>query len=77
MTTVSENNASGDNISAEILTSLWKLGFKLVPLSHDHIPFTKWTPIYDDINYWQEDDFNNMQLQKKYVNVASTFGRTH
>lgn len=77
MTTVSENNASGDNISAEILTSLWKLGFKLVPLSHDHIPFTKWTPIYDDINYWQEDDFNNLQLQKKFVNVASTFGRTH
>jgi DNA replicative helicase MCM subunit Mcm2 (Cdc46/Mcm family) len=77
MTIVSENNVNGGKISAEVITSLWKLGFKPVPLAHNHIPYTKWTPIYDDINYWQEDSFSNLEVQGKFINVASTFGRTH
>ena len=77
MTTVSENNASGGIIDSKILTSLWKLGFKLVPLSHNHTPGVKWTPIYDDIDYWREDNFSNLQIQAKFTNVASTFGKIH
>ncbi|HEX5186839.1 MAG TPA: hypothetical protein VFV86_08110, partial [Nitrososphaeraceae archaeon] len=77
MTIISVNNNGGDNIRPEILTSLWKLGFKLVPLSYNHTPSTKWTPIYDEINYWKEDSFCNLQIQKQFINVASTFGRTH
>lgn len=67
-----------DNITkADILIHLWRVGFKPVPLSNEGIPNIQWTPIYDNNDYWQEDNFKDPKVCVKFVNVASTFGRTH
>ncbi|ALI35432.1 MCM2/3/5 family protein [Candidatus Nitrosocosmicus oleophilus] len=74
---MSTNNSNSYKISSEILNSLWKAGFKPVPLSYEGIPTTQWTPIYDNDGYWEEADFKDPNVYMKFVNVASTFGRTH
>lgn len=72
-TTSNHNNV----IKPDILIRLWKAGFKLVPLLHNGIPTIQWTPIFDNNGYWKEDDFKDPNVYIKFVNVASTFGKTH
>ncbi len=47
----------GGIISPTHLTELFDMGFtKLVPISKDGVtPIIKWTPIYDNPNYWTKE----------------------
>jgi replicative DNA helicase Mcm len=73
------NNFDSDNneLSSETLKSLHRLGFKLVALTDNGWPSRRWTPIYDNIDYWRESDFTNLSTISKFKNVASTAGKTH
>ena len=53
------------------------MGFKLVPLSENNTPVIKWSPIYDNPDYWQIDQFNDSTECSKFKNVASTVGKSH
>ncbi len=76
MTSNHPDNSLSD-ISTHDLCSLYKAGFKLVPLSDDHRPVIQWGPIYDNPCYWQTDEFNAPEINAKFKNVASTLGKTH
>jgi hypothetical protein len=64
-------------INPEILIKHHKLGFKLVPLSENHVPVEPWTSIYDNPNHWNVEDFKDPKLYSKFKNVATTLGKTH
>lgn len=54
------------------------MGFKLVPLSENHIPAIKeWGSIYDNPDYWNKDKFNDPSEYSRFTNVVSTVGITH
>lgn len=65
-------------ISSKELVNHHKAGFKLVPLSEDHVPaVNETTPIYENPNYWNVNDFNDPKIVLKFKNVATTLGKTH
>src|SRR6476661_3590315 len=77
-TTTSNNNNHSETIPSSYLISLYDLGFKLVPLSENHIPAIKeWGPIYDNPDYWNKERFNDPTEHSRFTNVASTVGITH
>lgn len=63
------------NIRPATLVQLYKLGFKLVPLSLEHHVVVSWTQIYEDSNYWSPEKI--VSESPKFKNVATVFGRTH
>jgi hypothetical protein len=63
------------SIRPAILVQLHKLGFKLVPLSFNHIPVVDWTPIYENPEYWSEEKL--IAKWPIFEKVATTFGKTH
>src|SRR6476659_4136528 len=64
-------------IDSKTLTSLYNIGFKLVPLSDNHKPTVEWTLIYNNPDYWHIDKFNDPKEYPKFDNVASTLGKSH
>ena len=76
--TFTKNCDSPNNIDySSHLKSLYKAGFKLVPLSEDHHPVEKWTSIYNNPNCWKLDDFDDQKIISKFSNVASALGKTY
>jgi hypothetical protein len=70
-----EGNINYDTVSAEDLTSLHNLGFKLVPLNEKSKPaIDHWTPIYENPDYWTPKRL--AQESYKFKNVATVFGKT-
>ena len=65
------------DLNSQRLKSLFRLGFKLVPLNTEGEPSVPWTPIYENTDYWKESDFTNQAITSKFKNVASTVGKTH
>ena len=76
-TTTSNSNIHSETIQPSNLISLSELGFKLVPLSENHIPAITWSDVYDNPDYWQKERFNDSIVYSKFANVASTVGKTH
>src|SRR6476469_5622868 len=70
-------NSTDDDIDPNILQSLHRSGFKLVPLTEEGIPPEPWTSIYENSDYWKESDFTNPTIISKFKNIASTTGKTH
>ncbi|MGC1930191.1 MAG: hypothetical protein WA667_14555, partial [Candidatus Nitrosopolaris sp.] len=63
-------------ITLEIIISLWKAGFKLVPLNElSSGPTISWSEIYSKPDYWSDEKLR-LQLNKFY-NIATTFGKSH
>lgn len=63
-------------ITLEIIISLWKAGFKLVPLDElSTSPTISWSEIYSTPDFWSEDEFG--QQLNKFHNIATTFGKSH
>ena len=52
------------SIDSTTLTSLFKAGFKLVPLSESHKPVLDWSPIYDNPLFWESDTLNDLTVFK-------------
>jgi replicative DNA helicase Mcm len=71
------NNKNNHYIKPTTLISLYELGFKLVPLSENHRPVIEWSNIYDNIDYWKIDKFNDIIEYSKFKNVAATLGKSH
>jgi replicative DNA helicase Mcm len=72
------NTNQKKRISPKDLVNHHKAGFKLVPLSEDHVPaVNETTPIYENPNYWNINDFNDPKIVLKFKNVATTLGKTH
>ncbi len=59
------------------LASLYKLGFKLVPLDNNHEHGTEMSLIYNSPDYWHPDSFSDPAVCSRFVNVASALGKTH
>ena len=59
----------------DLLVQYHRLGFKLVPISFNHIPVVDWTPIYENPEYWSEEKL--MAECSKFMNVATALGKTH
>jgi hypothetical protein len=58
--TSNASNNYSKTISSSDLIDLYDLGFKLVPLSENHVPAIKeWSPIYDNPDYWTKERFND------------------
>jgi hypothetical protein len=59
------------------LVELFDMGFtKLVPISKDGVtPIIKWTPIYDNPNYWTKEKLIEKAADFKH-GVATCFGDT-
>ena len=68
---------SDNYISPSTLLSLHKIGFKLVPLAENHYPSITWSSIYDDPNYWSIEKLSEPDIYSKFINIASTTGKTH
>src|SRR3954453_6514054 len=78
ITTTSNVNNHSKTIPSSHLMTLHDLGFKLVPLSENHVPAIKeWSPIYDNPDYWHKDRFTIPTENSRFTNVASTVGITH
>src|SRR3954463_5525758 len=78
ITTTSNVNNHSKTIPSSHLMTLYDLGFKLVPLSENHVPAIKeWSPIYDNPDYWTKERFNEPIEHSRFTNVASTVGITH
>jgi hypothetical protein len=78
--TPTNNNRQYDNfkdVSSSDLLSLFKLGFKLVPLDNDHEHDTEMSLISYNPNYWHPDSFSDPTVCSRFVNVASALGKTH
>lgn len=72
------NTNQKNRISSKELVNYHKAGFKLVPLSEDHVPaVNETTSIYENPKYWDVDDFNDPKTVLKFKNVATTLGKTH
>jgi DNA replicative helicase MCM subunit Mcm2 (Cdc46/Mcm family) len=65
----------GSNIKPGTLVEHHKMGLKLVPLSSDNKPIVKWSPIYEDPNFWTDEKL--IAESSKFQNVATVFGKTH
>ena len=65
------------NIDSDTLNMLYRIGFKLVPLSINHIPSMEWSVIYKNPQYWKIEILNDPIESSKFKNVASTVGNTH
>lgn len=69
------NNESSVGISHAVLLKLRDIGFKLVPLGDDFVPCIKWTPVYENPDYWTPE--NLIQQASIFKNgVATVFGKT-
>ena len=66
-----------NNIPFSTILSLFKLGFKLVPLDINHEHDVDWSPIYNNPDYWHPNSFNDPTVSSRFVNVASALGKTH
>jgi hypothetical protein len=63
-------------ITLENIISLWKAGFKLVPLNELSTgPTVAWSEIYSAPDYWSDEKFR-VDLNK-FHNIATTFGKSH
>ena len=59
------------------LIELHNIGFKLVPLGDDFKPSIKWTPVYDNPDYWTHETLTQAHAASKFKNgVATVFGKT-
>jgi hypothetical protein len=70
-------SSSSTNVSSSTLLSLYKLGFKLVPLDDIHEFDVEWSYVSDNPDYWHPDSFNDPTVCSKFTNVASALGKTH
>jgi hypothetical protein len=70
-TTSPTNN---NHIDPAELIKLHDLGFKLVPLGDDFKPSIKWTPVYDNPDYWTPEKLT--QKAQKFKSVVTVFGKT-
>ena len=77
MTSSNNNIKIPSNIEATTLISLYKIGFKIVPLSENHKPVIEWGTIYENPNYWKKDSLKIPEKCKDFKNVASTLGKSH
>ncbi len=66
-----------DTSIIDTLCLFHKTGFKLVPLSIDHGPIIEWSPIYNNTNYWEIENFSDPTIYSKFTNIASAVGKTH
>ena len=66
-----------NNIDSDTLNTLHKIGFKLVPLSANHIPSIEWSSIYENSEYWEIHKFNDSIVCSNFKNVASALGKSH
>ncbi len=71
------NDYFNDIIRPATLISLYNLGFNLVPLSENHKPVVDWSSVYGNPGYWKIENFDNQATYSKFINVASTLGKTH
>jgi len=63
-------------IALENIVSLWKAGFKLVPLNELSTgPTLSWSEIYSTPDYWSDEKLR-LHLNK-FHNIATTFGKSH
>ena len=63
-------------ITLEIIISLWKSGFKPVPLNElSTSPTIPWSEIYSTPDFWSDDKFG--LYLNKFHNIATTFGKSH
>jgi hypothetical protein len=63
-------------ITLENIISLWKAGFKLVPLNELSTgPTVAWSEIYSTPDYWSDEKFR--VYLNKFHNIATTFGKSH
>src|SRR4051812_1839485 len=74
MTSFTNNN---NYLNPSTLLPLHKAGFKLVPLAENHQPSISWTPIYENPDYWSIEKLEAPDTYSKFINVASTAGKTH
>jgi replicative DNA helicase Mcm len=75
--TTTNNNNHFEVIPSSTLSSLYELGFKLVPLYENHVPAIAWRDIYDSPDHWQVEKFRDPIVYSKFKNIASTVGKTH
>jgi len=65
-----------DGVHPAQLVELYKMGFtKLVGIDKDGQPTMKWTPIFEDPNYWTKEKLINQAADFKH-GVATCFGNT-
>ncbi len=50
------NNESIVGIPLAVLLKLRNIGFKLVPVGDDFAPCIKWTPVYENPDYWTPEN---------------------
>jgi replicative DNA helicase Mcm len=71
------SNNNNNYLNPTTLLSLHKAGFKLVPLAQNHTPSISWGPIYENPDYWSIEKLETSDIYSKFINVASTVGKTH
>jgi hypothetical protein len=74
-TSLPDDHDETKSIRPATLIQLHKLGFKLVPLSSNHVPVVEWTPIYEKLEYWPDEKL--IAEYSKFKNVATAFGKSH
>src|SRR5215469_16791178 len=74
-TSLPDNHDETKSTRPATLIQLYKLGFKLLPLSLNNAPVIKWTPIYEDPNYWSAEKL--ISKSPIFKNVATVFGKSH
>src|SRR5215469_7667488 len=74
-TSLPDNHDETKSTRPATLIQLYKLGFKLLPLSLNNAPVIKWTPIYEDPNYWSGEKL--IIKSPIFKNVATVFGKSH
>jgi hypothetical protein len=70
LTSTTNNN----HIDLAELLRLHEIGFKLVPLGDDFKPSIKWTPVYNNPDYWTPETLT--QEAEKFKSVTTVFGKT-
>jgi hypothetical protein len=68
------STTNNNHIDVSELLRLHELGFKLVPLGDDFKPSIKWTPIYDNPDYWTPERL--VREAPEFKSVTTVFDKT-